>query len=138
MILLILFGASIGVLVVGIYLLLDDLKNGKEDGKIRFKASGSRVILRKLPRGHFHVFLSHAQEHGADQVGSIKYILERLVGNISCFLDVDKLRDHNTKASVNELPTHVKNSQTFCLFLTKQVFERSDLCSVDWSVTSFL
>ena len=31
---------------------------------------------------------------------------------------------------MNELPTHVKNSETFCLFLTKQVFERSDLCSV--------
>ena len=130
LILAVLFGTSVGVLAVGLFFLTQDLKEANKEIAIRFAGNGRKVVVRRLPPSHFHIFLSHSQEYGADQVGSIKYILERLVGNISCFLDVDTLRDHNTKASVNELPTHVKNSQTLCLFLTKQVFERSGLCSV--------
>ena len=55
-----------------------------------------------------------------------RYMLERLVDNIRCFLDVDSLRqsDQVENMDVQALPKHVSNSQTFMLFLTETVFDR--------------
>ena len=53
-------------------------------------------------------------------------MLERLVGNVRCFLDVDSLRqsDQVDDMDVKALPKYVANSQTFMLFLTETVFDR--------------
>ena len=88
LILAVLFGTSIGVLAVGLFFLMQDLKEANQDIAIRFASNGRKVVVRRLPASHYHIFLSHSQEYGADQVSSIKYLLEKLVDNISCFLDV--------------------------------------------------
>ena len=58
-----------------------------------------------------------------------RYMLERLVENIRCFLDVDSLRqsDQVENMDVKALPKHVSNSQTFMLFLTETVFDRCNI-----------
>ena len=82
----ILLSTSIAVLVVGFFLLLHDIRSESEQRSIKYKHDGKKVAVRKLPHGSFHVFLSHSQQYGADQVATIKYLLEQFVENISCFL----------------------------------------------------
>jgi hypothetical protein len=57
---------------------------------MRFVEGGRPVKLAPLEAG-YHLFLSHAQDSGADQVATIKYLLEKHVPEIQVFLDVETL-----------------------------------------------
>jgi hypothetical protein len=76
------------------------------------------VVLRRLEEGRFHLFLSHSQQHGQDQVKVISSELQKCVRDIHCFLDVDTLEE------IADLEEHVHNSVCVLLFLTMGIFDR--------------
>lgn len=71
-ILVVCFAASVSVLLLGSTLLVLDLREVSKEVAVRFENTGRKVVVRRLPAGKFHVFLSHSQEFGADQVAAIK------------------------------------------------------------------
>ena len=74
-----LLATNISVVIVGIAMLKTDVKHQKQQFALRFRGSGARVLLQGVPAGHHHVFLSHSQKHGQDQVASLKQTLARAI-----------------------------------------------------------
>ena len=70
-ILVVCFATSVAVLVLGSFLLLQDLREVNKDVAVRFENTRRKVVLQQLPKDKFHVFLSHSQEFGADQVSAL-------------------------------------------------------------------
>jgi desulfoferrodoxin (superoxide reductase-like protein) len=77
---------------------------------------GVPVRLQPLSAGQHHLFLSHRQNLGQDQVAVIKNRLQVLVPGIRIFLDVDTLDD------VHDLALIVSRSKSLLLFLTAGIF----------------
>jgi hypothetical protein len=99
-------------------MLKTDVKQQKQQFALRFRGSGARVLLQGVPAGHHHVFLSHSQKHGQDQVASLKQTLARAIEGIQIFLDVDTLDN------VQDLPMLVRRSNNIVLFTTEEVWSR--------------
>jgi hypothetical protein len=114
-----LLATNISVVIVGIVMLKTDVKLEKQEFALRFRGSGSRVVLQGVPAGHYHVFLSHSQKHGQDQVASLKQTLARCIAGIQIFLDVDTLDN------VQDLPALVRRSRNIVLFTTEEVWSRT-------------
>ena len=102
-------------------MLTGDLAADPKPHALRFVSNGEVVSLSKLPDGKYHVFLSHAQKYGADQVADIKNRLERMIEGCSCFLDVDALRLLGA-GSLGQLPGIVRDTKVLLIFLTDDVF----------------
>jgi hypothetical protein len=73
---------NFSVVIVGIAFLQSDVKQEKQEFALRFRSSGARVVVERLPPGHYHCFLSHSQQHGQDQVAGIKQTLIRCIDGI--------------------------------------------------------
>jgi hypothetical protein len=133
-----LFIANIGVLAVGVAFLAQDLSSDTQAAVMRFARSREPVRLPKLPHGQYHLFLSHAQKYGADQVAVIKYRLERVVQGAQFFLDVDTLRGTSQagEISLKNLPGIVKNSQALLIFLTDECFTQWVKNEIETAVTA--
>jgi hypothetical protein len=122
-VLIMLLVTNISVVIVGIVMLKTDVKLEKQEFALRFRGSGARVSLQKVPAGHHHVFLSHSQKHGQDQVASLKHTLARCIDGIQIFLDVDTLDN------VQNLPALVRCSRNIVLFTTEEVWSRPFIIS---------
>jgi hypothetical protein len=89
----------------------------------KYKADKTEVILPKVPQGHFHLFLSHQQLHGQDQVEVIKYRLEALCPGIRVFIDTDLSNTGRGLQDLAELDAFVENAKVIVFFLTRQYFD---------------
>jgi hypothetical protein len=118
-VLVMLLATNISVVIVGIVMLKTDVKLEKQEFALRFRGSRARVVLQGVPAGHYHVFLSHSQKHGQDQVASLKQTLARCIDGIQIFLDVDTLDN------VQDLPALVRRSRNIVLFTTEEVWSRA-------------
>jgi hypothetical protein len=103
------------VIVVGLVFLTKDLATDQKQDVFRYAATGRVVRVKKLPAGQYHCFLSHSHKHGADQVASIKYKLEKMIEGCQCFLDVDSLRLIGS-GSLSQLPAIISDSVTLLIF----------------------
>jgi hypothetical protein len=103
------------VIVVGLVFLTKDLATDQKQDVFRYAATGRVVRVKKLPAGQYHCFLSHSHNHGADQVASIKYKLEKMIEGCQCFLDVDSLRLIGS-GSLSQLPAIIRDSVTLLIF----------------------
>jgi hypothetical protein len=74
-------------------------------------------MLPPVAEEEFHIFMSHVQMSGADQVAQIKSKLTRHVPGLKCFLDID-----NTSLETSDLEALVARSKVLLLFLTKGIF----------------
>jgi hypothetical protein len=118
-VLVMLLATNVSVVIVGIVMLRTDVKLEKQVFALRFRGSRARVVLQGVPAGHYHVFLSHSQKHGQDQVASLKQTLARCIDGIQIFLDVDTLDN------VQDLPALVRRSRNIVLFTTEEVWSRA-------------
>jgi hypothetical protein len=112
---------NIGVIVTGLVFMAKDLVSDQKLKVLRFAKTGSIVRLSKLEEGHYHIFLSHAHKHAADQVAIICYQLQQMIEGVTIFLDVDSLSAEKA-GSLKNLPTLVRNSKVLLAFLTEDVF----------------
>jgi hypothetical protein len=117
----VLFVTNIGVLVALVVFLLSDLSAHSKVSVLRFASTGNVVQLSKPPKGQYHLFLSHAHKHGADQVAIIKYQLEKMIPGVQIFLDVDsdRLRAGTIAANLHGI---VKKARALLIYLTNEVF----------------
>jgi hypothetical protein len=74
--------------------------------------NGELVTLPPLGKFQFHLFLSHAQNKGQDQVAVVKAQLQHFLPSIRIFLDIDHLQE------VHTLEALVESSRSVLLFLT--------------------
>ena len=77
----------------------------------KYVSDNTEVCLPTLKAGRFHMFLSHQQQHGQDQVEVIKYRLETLVPGIRLFIDTDLSNTGRGLQNVLELKNFVKESE---------------------------
>jgi hypothetical protein len=112
---------NISVIIAGLVFLTKDLASDHTGKLLRFEKTGGVVRLSKLKEGHYHIFLSHAHKHAADQVAIICYQLQQMMEGISIFLDVDSLSSEKA-GSLKNLPNLVRNSRALLVFLTEDVF----------------
>jgi hypothetical protein len=64
-------------------------------------------------QGGYHLFLSHMWKWGQDQSGTLKSLLQTLMPQLRCFLDVDNLKD------IGQLEQHVRESEVVLIMLTQ-------------------
>ena len=82
-------------------------------------SDGAEVALPPVNNDtQYHMFLSHAQNKGQDQMSVLMHELERLDPDISIFLDIEGL------TSTHNLPDIVNSSLNVLLYLTDGVFDR--------------
>ena len=83
------------------------------------------------PDERYHIFISHSQQDGGDQVGHIKKELEKYVETINIFTDVAAGRVERALSAKTELYTAIERSSVFLVFLSKTYFTRK------WCVKEF-
>ena len=89
----------------------------------KYVSDNTEVCLPTLKAGRFHMFLSHQQQHGQDQVEVIKYRLETLVPGIRLFIDTDLSNTGRGLQNVLELKNFVKESELVVFFITDGYFK---------------
>lgn len=110
---------GVGLLAIRERLRASRLARRRQQSTLRFAESGTVVCLPPLTNGRsFHLFLSHAQDLGQDQVRTIKLELVRLLPTVKIFLDVEALDD------THKLGELVARSQKLLLFLTTGCLRR--------------
>ena len=99
----------------------------------RYKHDNTLVTMPILtpPDERYHIFISHSQQDGGDQVGHIKKELEKYVETINIFTDVAAGRVERALSAKTELYTAIERSSVFLVFLSKTYFTRK------WCVKEF-
>eukprot|EP00937_MAST-01D_sp_MAST-1D-sp2_P003696 g3696.t1 len=99
-------------------------------------ADGTLLTLPRLKAGHrqpkhYHVFMSHSQQDGGDQVQHMKKELEKYVGTINIFTDVAAGQHERALEEKSQLYDVIEKSDVFLVFLTRTYFTRK------WCVKEF-
>ena len=110
-----LFATNISVIVVGLFYLAKDLASDHRRLVYKYVSDNTEVCLPPLKTGDlFHMFLSHQQMYGQDQVEVMKYRLEALVPGIRVFIDTDLSNTGRGLQNVSELKGFVESSEMAC------------------------
>ena len=84
-------------------------------------SNGSPIDLEPIESSRFHIFLSHRQLNGQDQVAALASVMRSLVPGVRIFLDVESSDEFDLEEF--GLSTVVCRSQNFLLFMTEGVFK---------------
>ena len=102
-----------------------DVQLAKLEPVMRYAGDGALVCLRKIHHIlGYHIFLSHSQQDGGDQVAHIKKELEKFCSTIEIFTDVAAGRKENGLDAKGSLDTIVAHSDVMLCYLTKTYFTR--------------
>eukprot|EP00937_MAST-01D_sp_MAST-1D-sp2_P002392 g2392.t1 len=117
--------------------LVADVRHFAANQSFRYEGTDELLTMPDLEKlGKYHVFMSHSQQDGGDQVAHIKKELEEYVGTINIFTDVaagsSKVVGRERALSAkSELYGCIEQSEVFLVFLTKSYFTRK------WCVKEF-
>eukprot|EP00937_MAST-01D_sp_MAST-1D-sp2_P002202 g2202.t1 len=114
------------ILVVSLVSLRRDVREFNERQSFRHDATGDLLTMQQLDGDKlaYHVFVSHSQQDGGDQVQNLKKDLEKRVNTISVFTDVAAGRDERGLTKKSDLYGAIEKSGVFLVFLTKTYFTR--------------
>eukprot|EP00937_MAST-01D_sp_MAST-1D-sp2_P004033 g4033.t1 len=124
---------AVGVFTAWSVSLWSDIRVFNARQSFRHKADGTLLALPRLrpPVELYHVFISHSQQDGGDQVAHIKKELEKYVETMVVFTDIAAGRAEHALAAKSQLSRAIEQSTVFLVFLTKSYFTRK------WCVKEF-
>jgi hypothetical protein len=101
-----------------------DMQTANKEPIMRYKYDHSIVTLPSKPSGHYHIFISHAQMDGGDQVAVLKGLLEKYCKTVEVFTDVAAGRQEKGLELLLDLDKIVSNVDVMVCFLTKKYWTR--------------
>jgi hypothetical protein len=107
----------VSILVMGVGCLVRDLRKIRQQ-TVLTDSGGQAVVLKKLPAGHYHLFLSHTWGSGQNQMQALKKELQLLIPSMEVFLDVENL------TNIGALEELIECSDSGLIFLSTGYFER--------------
>jgi len=114
----------LGVVIAWVVTLVRDIREFNTGKSFRTLDDGALLVMPRLPREHFHVFISHSQQDGGDQVAHIKAELKTYIETISICTDAVAGRAERALPAKSQLHTAIERSSVFLVFLSKTYFTR--------------